>query len=174
MAKKTVLVSDLSGDAIEEGKGAKIRITFDDARRVGAKYVAALMVTVLGALAFWATASSAAAQPRPKCAGLSATMVGTAGPDQIVGTFGRDVIVAGGGADQIRGLSGNDVICVGAGPDQVRGGGGRDRIFGGPGSDQLEGGLGPDLLSGRAGFDIGHGGAGFNRCRSVELADKCV
>jgi len=33
MAKKTVFVSDLSGKAIEEGKGAKIRITFDDARR---------------------------------------------------------------------------------------------------------------------------------------------
>ena len=33
MAKKTVFVSDLSGDAIEEGKGAKIRITFDDARK---------------------------------------------------------------------------------------------------------------------------------------------
>jgi hypothetical protein len=33
MARKTVFVSDLSGDTIEEGKGAKIRITFDDARR---------------------------------------------------------------------------------------------------------------------------------------------
>lgn len=33
MAKKTVFISDLSGDAIEEGKGAKIRISFDDARR---------------------------------------------------------------------------------------------------------------------------------------------
>ena len=33
MAKKTVFVSDLSGNSIEEGKGAKIRITFDDARR---------------------------------------------------------------------------------------------------------------------------------------------
>ena len=33
MAKKTVFVSDLSGKSIEEGKGAKIRITFDDARR---------------------------------------------------------------------------------------------------------------------------------------------
>jgi hypothetical protein len=33
MAKKTVFVSDLSGDPIEEGKGAKIRISFDDARR---------------------------------------------------------------------------------------------------------------------------------------------
>jgi hypothetical protein len=33
MARKTVFVSDLSGKSIEEGKGAKIRITFDDARR---------------------------------------------------------------------------------------------------------------------------------------------
>jgi hypothetical protein len=33
MARKTVLVSDLSGDEIEDGQGAKVRITFDDARR---------------------------------------------------------------------------------------------------------------------------------------------
>jgi hypothetical protein len=33
MARKTVLISDLSGKAIEEGKAAKIRVTFDDARR---------------------------------------------------------------------------------------------------------------------------------------------
>jgi hypothetical protein len=33
MARKTVFVSDLSGDEIEEGKAAKIRITFEDGRR---------------------------------------------------------------------------------------------------------------------------------------------
>ena len=33
MARKTVFVSDLSGKSIEEGRGAKIRISFDDARR---------------------------------------------------------------------------------------------------------------------------------------------
>jgi hypothetical protein len=33
MARRTVFVSDLSGDQIEEGKAAKIRISFDDARR---------------------------------------------------------------------------------------------------------------------------------------------
>jgi hypothetical protein len=33
VAKKTVLVSDMSGKEIEEGKGAKIRISFEDARR---------------------------------------------------------------------------------------------------------------------------------------------
>jgi hypothetical protein len=33
MAKKTVLVSDKSGEAIPDGKGAKVRITFNDARK---------------------------------------------------------------------------------------------------------------------------------------------
>lgn len=33
MARKTVVVSDLSGETIEEGQAAKVRITFDDGRR---------------------------------------------------------------------------------------------------------------------------------------------
>lgn len=33
MARKVVLISDLSGDEIAEGKGAEIRITFRDARK---------------------------------------------------------------------------------------------------------------------------------------------
>jgi hypothetical protein len=33
LAKKTVVVSDLSGDPIEEGKGAQISIKFTDARK---------------------------------------------------------------------------------------------------------------------------------------------
>ena len=33
MARKTVLVSDMSGKEIPEGKGATIRITFRDARK---------------------------------------------------------------------------------------------------------------------------------------------
>jgi len=32
VARKTVVVSDMSGKQIAEGKGAKVRITFDDAR----------------------------------------------------------------------------------------------------------------------------------------------
>ena len=35
MARKTVLVSDQSGREIPEGKGAKVRITFNDARKGG-------------------------------------------------------------------------------------------------------------------------------------------
>ena len=33
MARKTIFVSDLSGEAIQEGKGARITINFDDARK---------------------------------------------------------------------------------------------------------------------------------------------
>jgi hypothetical protein len=33
VAKKTIRVSDMSGEEIPEGKGATVRITFDDARR---------------------------------------------------------------------------------------------------------------------------------------------
>ena len=33
MARKTVLVSDISGNEIPEGKGATVRITFRDARK---------------------------------------------------------------------------------------------------------------------------------------------
>jgi hypothetical protein len=36
MAKRTVLVSDLSGATIEDGKGATLRVTYHDARK-GAK-----------------------------------------------------------------------------------------------------------------------------------------
>jgi hypothetical protein len=32
MARKTVVVSDKSGEQIQDGKGAKVRITFDEAR----------------------------------------------------------------------------------------------------------------------------------------------
>ena len=33
MAQKTVLVSDMSGEEIPDGKGATIRVTFRDARK---------------------------------------------------------------------------------------------------------------------------------------------
>lgn len=33
MARKSIFVSDLSGDEIPEGKGAKVRIVFSDSRR---------------------------------------------------------------------------------------------------------------------------------------------
>jgi hypothetical protein len=37
MAKKTVLVSDLSGEEIADGKSAKVRIVYEDARKGAAE-----------------------------------------------------------------------------------------------------------------------------------------
>jgi hypothetical protein len=37
MARKTVLVSDMSGKEIPDGRGAKIRITYQDARKGAAE-----------------------------------------------------------------------------------------------------------------------------------------
>jgi Ca2+-binding RTX toxin-like protein len=63
------------------------------------------------------------------CQGLTATIVGTPGPDVIYGTPGRDIIQGGGGNDVIRGLEGDDELC---------GGPGRDVLYGGPGDDRLD------------------------------------
>jgi hypothetical protein len=37
MARRTMFVSDLSGETITDGKGAKVRITFADARKGSAE-----------------------------------------------------------------------------------------------------------------------------------------
>ncbi len=65
---------------------------------------------------------------RVRCQRHKATIVGTAGVDELVGTKHRDVIAALGGKDKVRGLAGADVIC---------GGPGRDTLLGGPGQDQI-------------------------------------
>jgi uncharacterized delta-60 repeat protein len=66
---------------------------------------------------------------RSRCLGKKATIVGTAGRDELTGTPHRDVIAALAGADKVRGLGGPDLIC---------GGKGRDVLFGGPGKDTVQ------------------------------------
>ena len=97
-----------------------------------------------------ADAATERVSPDP-CAGLTPTLVGTAGNDVLVGTSGDDVIV---------GLGGNDVLCGGSGNDTLIGGKGADRLYGGDGDDLLDGGAEPDLLDGGAGSDRLLGGAG--------------
>ena len=60
------------------------------------------------------------------CDSRPATIVGTAGSDQLTGTEGADVIVALEGNDEVRGLGGNDVICGGLGDDMLLGDEGAD------------------------------------------------
>jgi Ca2+-binding RTX toxin-like protein len=96
----------------------------------------------------------------PTCAGLPATIVGTAGRDKLRGTAGDDVIVGLGGSDLIDGRGGNDVICGGDGHDQLSGGDGDDQLVGGAGTDRLDGGSGANLLDGGRGDDRLEGGYG--------------
>ncbi len=94
------------------------------------------------------------------CAGLEATIVGTAAGETLNGTAGDDVIVALDGADTIYGLGGNDMICAGGGNDMIYGGEGGDVIYANAGADYLYGEGGDDALYGGAGNDKFIGGAG--------------
>jgi Ca2+-binding RTX toxin-like protein len=114
------------------------------------------------------------------CFGRTATIVGTDGPDRLIGTPRNDVIVGGSGADSILGRGGNDMICGGTGPDTVHGGRGSDNLLGQGGDDALDGGRstdviaggsnsdtitgreGTDLLNGEGGDDSLKGGRGFD------------
>jgi Ca2+-binding RTX toxin-like protein len=109
--------------------------------------------------------------PGPKCNGVAATIVGTAGRDRIRGTNGRDVIVALGGKDKISGRGGNDLICAGNGDDKVDAGGGDDVVFGESGRDHLRGGNGDDRLDGGDGEDKLRGGGGNDRARGGDGKD---
>lgn len=120
---------------------------------VAARVLAVLLVVGASVLALPTDAAQAAA---PRCAGLRATILGTAGPDVIRGTPRADVIVARGGNDRIVGRGGRDVICGGAGNDVIAtsttggarlfGDGGTDRISANGPNDRIDGGAGNDVL----------------------------
>jgi Ca2+-binding RTX toxin-like protein len=132
--------------------------------------------------------------PWVSCAGLAATIIGTAGDETLIGTAGADVIHALGGADSIAGKEGNDVICGGdgndvilislgnddmrgdLGNDQLGGGAGADRLRGGPGADQVFGDEAGDTLLGDDGVDRLDGGGGTDNCDGgpPDLGDTAV
>jgi Ca2+-binding RTX toxin-like protein len=96
----------------------------------------------------------------PLCEGRPATIVGTAGADQLLGSAGHDVIYGGPGADVIRGLAAADKLCGGSGDDSISGGLLVDRISGGLGADHISGDTGSDRLRGGEGSDTIRGGRG--------------
>ena len=95
---------------------------------------------------------------------FSASIRGTAGPDNLRGTLGDDDVRAFGGADTVRALDGNDHITGGDGDDTIymgpgraihgiipegaAGGPGHDTIYGQGGQDSIGAGLGNDVLRG--------------------------
>ena len=98
----------------------------------------------------------------PSCAGVTATIVGTDGPDILRGTAGNDVIQALGGNDVVHGFGGNDRICGGVGDDVLIGGEGNDVLSGEAGNNILRGENGTDSLYGNTGVDILDGGPGID------------
>ena len=108
-----------------------------------------LVVALLGTTSVFPAVALAA----PECAGLPATIVGTAGDDVLEGTPGDDVIVGLDGADTIRGGGGSDHICGGKKDDTIEGGAGDDILLGGRGRDHLVPGVGADIIRGGAWID---------------------
>jgi len=111
----------------------------------------ALLVTMLIAGSTLLVANPATAAPT--CHGLTATIVGTSGADDLTGTAERDVVSLGDGDDRFSGLGGNDVVCAGTGDDEVYGGAGADRLYGDAGLDDLLPGAGDDHVLGGPGYD---------------------
>jgi uncharacterized repeat protein (TIGR01451 family) len=107
------------------------------------------------------------------CRGVTATLTGTAGADNIVGTAAADVIVALGGGDVIVSLAGADLVCAGSGNDRVVSGTAGDRVYGDGGRDRLLGRGGPDLLAGGGRNDVLRGGGGNDRLRGGRGFDRC-
>ena len=108
-------------------------------------------------------ASDQGAAVGASCNGVPATIVGTAGPDRILGTNARDVVYGGPGNDTISGLNGDDLLCGGPGNDLLDGGNGNDLLDGTFGDDRLLGGNGNDLLDGTFGDDRLLGGNGNDK-----------
>ncbi len=90
----------------------------------------------------------------------AANISGTAGPDHLVGTTGRDTIRALGGADWVSARDGGDSVFGGVGPDELHARGGRDFVSGRKGRDVVLGGGGNDALIGDFGNDVVKGGKG--------------
>lgn len=116
------------------------------------------LLTIAAALAVPISSADAAAKPR--CGGLRATIVGTAGDDVLRGTRGKDVIVGRDGNDRIEGRGGADVVCAGTGNDRVTVKGRRSRVRGGPGEDRLRADGPQAVLYGEQGDDVLTAGAG--------------
>ena len=128
------------------------------------------------------TTTLTADTPAVLCAGRVATIVGTAGNDNLTGTRNVDVIVGMGGNDRIEAGAG-DFVCGGDGDDTLtgvsgaatlRGGAGNDRITGGSVNDAIDGGDGNDKIDAGSGNDTIDAGAGNDAVDTGSGDDRLV
>lgn len=71
--------------------------------------------------------------------------------EDVIGTEGPDVLIGNRAANELTGLGGADRLVGGKGADGLIGGSGRDQLIPGAGADALAGGSGNDLLKARGG-----------------------
>ncbi len=112
-----------------------------------------------GLVAAWLSAVAAPAAASVLPAAPACTVVGTAGPDVLVGTAGagralrprrrRPDWSAAVATTSCVAAQGDDELSGGPGDDLARGEQGKDVVEGGPGDDVLRGGKGNDQLDGR-------------------------
>ena len=122
----------------------------------GARYTFRVVARNVAGTATGASASfGTAAWPRDEHGRLlRCTIVGTNGPDRLVGNGRRDVICGLGGADVLVGRGGNDVLVGGPGNDYALPGMGRDVVLAGSGNDFVAArDRHPDRIVGGAGTD---------------------
>jgi Ca2+-binding RTX toxin-like protein len=80
--------------------------------------------------------------------------------DNIIGTDGDDLVLAGAGNNTVQLGEGDDVLLAGLGNDTATGGQGSDLMSGGSGNDIMSGNNGVDVVVGNAGNDTLNGDAG--------------
>jgi len=84
------------------------------------------------------------------------SILGTSGPDALIGGATADLICGLGGDDVINGAGGDDTLVGGPGDDRITGGPGADCMFGDAGDDEFPGAVDdPDIVVGN---DPGPGG----------------
>src|SRR5215207_9439150 len=84
------------------------------------------------------TAISSAQAAVPTCFGHTVTVMGTPGPDTLIGSGDVSEVIYGGGGDDL--IEGGEFYAGGSAPDLLCGGPGDDRVLGSPGADRLSGG----------------------------------
>src|SRR6266540_2176351 len=97
-----------------------------ESTRGGMMRRAFLLLALIGLLSLAATGVASAQEPAT-CLGIPATVTGSG---TILGTDGPDVIVGSIGNDTILGLGGDDVVCGDLGNDSIDGGEGNDLLIG--------------------------------------------
>lgn len=94
-------------------------------------------------------------------------LLGTSGPDRLVGTAAGEELRGGRGNDVLRARGGGDLVFGGRGNDRLFGGAGKDVLVDHRGDNRLFGNAGADHLDARrGGADLLNGGPGTDRCRA--------